>query len=201
MVQNPPSSRLDAFVRHAKRIKEIVKLGGEWLAVLLPFVAVFSPIAPPWPSPFLAVCFAIAVDVVIGCLTYISWKNGIALITRKKLFASVCVSVIFAATYLTLFSYFVVHLPGAPVENIVAGFTRHPDIEAIVQERPSYFTNAELLDNAEHQPDRIWTIGSLTSVRVLLLVVWVGLWTSVACVSAFVVTQLFPPTPIFNEPA
>jgi hypothetical protein len=177
-----------AFVGDARSILSwVVKV-----SALAPLLTILVKIGPPWPNTYAAAVLSSVTAVVVFALSYEfmcrrplftpQWVLQIALVIGVVLLVWATYS------YFNTLSLYVIDMPDAE-HRVVIGYEMHPNVRALADSDPSRFTNMELLKSFDEAND-VWTIDSITRVRILLLLQWLVVWASLLFVlSAFVALQ------------
>ena len=163
---------------------------GAWAlsaAIALPVLAALAGVAPPWPRG--AATLTALLEIVTLILIY-HWVSRLSRAGLSSLFRRLApVMALFLVAYLVLFSMFVFTLP-TNGEPVVKGFACTPNAAALAERFGDAcpFLGRDALAAATYEVDRLWTIASITLVRLALFVTWLGFFLSfVAFVAAFVV--------------
>jgi hypothetical protein len=176
--KDKPQSKLPAVVKSAQGIAKICTA----LAAPIPVIAdFFKVLSPSWPAPVVVLLISAVTQAMTLGVSFWCWKAGI----RKnfKVVLGFTLLVIFVGTvliYARFYSNYVVTFPNEPEQApIIIGDTFvRPEIAELVKSDPSTFTNQELLTRNERDPERIWTLDSITRNRIWLLAAWLILWAA-----------------------
>jgi hypothetical protein len=182
------------FTAFAKDFRSLwgVALGGP---VILPVLATFANIAPPWPNQPSVVA---AVFVVLTLLiTYYRFTGVERHGVRPRTFILAAGSaVITVIAYLALLNTFVFTVPTTGEKIVLGcGFTHNAQL---VAERFGFAFGGNcpgddyvnLLASAQYNSYEIWGKWSLTAVTISLFALWVLIFASItACVGTFVISR------------
>lgn len=183
------SAGLSDFRRYAKDFTSLSAWMGK-LFVVIPLADFATQVGPNWPNFWLGkVVGSIACGFgLMFCFLLYDWKN---LSQRKYVFrmaAAMLFMACLAVAYITLYSIFVVSITDQGTV-VTTGFTNLPQIDEFIDLSPNHQSAKDLLEKF-HEPESIWTIRSLTSVRISLLCLWVAGWGAFAiAVGVFIIAQ------------
>jgi hypothetical protein len=141
----------------------------------LPLLAAAIGLAPPWPRG------AAAMTAIIGAfatgLVYHLVKER--MINRLMRLAALALPIT-ACGYLAAMSFFTFQTPTTK-EHWAKGFVCTADAVAVYRDKCPNLGIDELRAT-EYQAERLWTSQSVTVVRVALVVLWMGIFVSVAII-------------------
>jgi hypothetical protein len=161
------------------------KTVGPWAiggAVFVPLVDYVVKIGPPWP-PGLAIITAVAEFLVLLAAFHFGFRSGYKRVSWR-IIVGVVVLVFFFGPYLYLSSSFVYSFDN---ERMVKGFVVRPDVKPLIT--PDYTADDALADS-EYRAETVWTRGSITSMRLILLALWlVGFCGLSLAIASFVIYQ------------
>ncbi|REK17960.1 MAG: hypothetical protein DWQ37_05410 [Planctomycetota bacterium] len=133
---------------------------------------------PPVRSQSAAITVIVVGLLILAGLSYTLWTAATIAKTTTVLIASI---VAFAASLLAYFVFdenFVVIFDDQPNKPIIVGFVLLDGPAALRESDPTLYTDKELLDRYQREPERIWTKGSLATIRISFLAAWTALWLS-----------------------
>lgn len=168
--------------QYLKRLTGVLALGAAFAAI--PFFASLSRLEPPWPP---AIGYVSSALVLVGALVAWEWTRS-AKVGHRRRWIVIAVAMTFAGlvSYLTLYSLFVVNIPGA-TDRLIRGYTCTHDTLLIYKYQCPELSMAALEDSG-WEPAELWTQGSITIVRLGLTLSWLvfiaGLIVSVGSIVA-----------------
>jgi hypothetical protein len=152
--------------------------------VALPLLNIWSKLGPP-PAPAVAVLTS-AMQFLAVMWAFQFWHNlpRKRLNTLMKVAAAVfCAALAGTGVLMERFTF----RPVPDHESVVLGYQLRPDIQPLVK---TTYTPMDALHDAEYDPARVWTQGSIILVHVALTVCWLLTFISVSVfASAFLIQQ------------
>ena len=160
-------------------------------SIVIPFVASFLSVIPPWPDGLDVLTAVIQLGALI--VAYQTFRNHAQLIGRSvKLWAIAGLSALLL--YLAAFSMFTVYDPGTS-HSYVIGFQCSPgtqqlsDLHKFAGTCP--FLQYDDLRTVAYNASILWTKSSLTTVRIILIALWFSLFICLAfLIGRFLVFQM-----------
>lgn len=159
-------------------------------AIAVPFADLFlrqfdSGISPPWPSGILII------TSLAELLSLVFAFNFFFQATKRKLnhlmIASLVVLCLSFVGYLYLHSSFT-HQHPKTKQSMVLGY--QPLNEDIRQALRSDYTTAQILEENEYSPTKIWTEESITQIRIGIFLIWLISFASFSFfIALFVISQ------------
>ncbi len=173
----PPEPRnVDRLVDLREYLKNVRELWA-WAAgaALVPFMANFAELAPPWPPAIVFVTAMFELVALIWAYHSISGvsKAKVTVLLRR------CMILLFVATasYLFLLSLLTIKIPGSDIV-VVKGFV-------CTEIAASQFSNcpwliAEDMKQAEWDAALLWTTLSISISRVVIVLLWIATFFSLS---------------------
>lgn len=163
-----------------------VVLGG----ATLPMVAAWLGIAPPWPPG--SQYFTIALEAVLLGATAAGLQGVSRGSLRRLVIASSILLVLGGMFYLALFNTFTFVTPTTG-QHWVKGYVCTPEALSL----PGYkekcpFLDKDELSQAEYEAQRLWTLPSITVVKVALAAIWFASFAAIAVLGAAIVAGFRP---------
>src|SRR5713226_6664656 len=173
-----------------QEIKEVLKnyreLGSFAIkgTVALPLLNLWSKLGPP-PTTAIAVLTS-AMEFLAVMWTFHFWHD----MPRKRLNIRMRVSAIVFCIALAasgiLIERFTLH-PTPARDGIVLGWALRSDVQPLIS---STYTPMDALRDAEYDPRRVWTLGSIVLVHVAVVAHWLITFVSVSVfISIFIIQQ------------
>lgn len=157
---------------------------------LLPMVAAWLGFAPPWPAG--SQYFTLALEaILLGALA--AALHGVSRGTLRRLvMAASFVLVVGGMAYLAGFNTFTYVTPTTG-EHWVKGYVCTPEALSL----PGYkekcpFLDKDELKDAEYEAQRLWTLPSITVVKVSLAALWFASFTAIAVLGAAIIAGFRP---------
>ena len=186
-------SGMDAFRTVAKEFRGtlLLAVGG---SSLLPLVARFAKVTPPWPDGVTLVTSLATLLVIIFVFQFL-WKRAKRSVDKAMLWGGALV-VLFGISYFTLFDIFVFPIPTTGELGVAGcGWTSNARLIAAdyladpADGCPGNYQ--QLLEAAEYEARQLWRPNSLTAVKMALFSSWLALFGGVSLiVAAFVTYQV-----------
>jgi hypothetical protein len=177
----PPRSGLDEFRAVIADYRSI----GPWAiggTVFVPLVDYILRLGPPWPEGIAGIT-SVTELLVLMCVFHFGFRSGYKRVSRRMIVSLVVLTVCFGA-YLYLNSYFT-YTAGATGEKFVKGFIVRPDVAPLIN---SDFTPDDALAGSEYRAESVWTGDSITAMRLLLLLLWLTSFCSLAtAIASFII--------------
>jgi hypothetical protein len=189
MPEKPSRSGLDEFRAVIADYKSI----GPWVmggTVLVPLVDYVLRLGPPWPEGVVIITSVVELLVLISVFHF--WfGSGYKRVSRRMVFSFVLLVVSFGA-YLYFNSSYTFTV-GTSTDKYVKGFVLRPDVAPLIA--PD-FTPDDALSSAEYRPEAVWTAGSITAVRLVLLSLWLTSFVLLStAIASFVIYHRRRPAP------
>jgi hypothetical protein len=176
---------LTDFKRFLREFKNL-SLWGAASSALLPFIASFLAIIPPWP-PRLDVITA-AVQLITLVVVYQGFKNNRNAITRSIRRLAFAAFVILLG-YMVLFSIFTIYVPQAK-RSIVIGYECTAKALSVFRDHCPHLTIDDLATVA-YDEFVLWTKASIAVTRAALIGVWMTLFILFASIlGQFLIIQM-----------
>ena len=157
---------------------------GGGLAV--PFAASLADLAPPWPPGIVGVTAVVELLTLVFVYQFFQFA-GKARINRALLSSAVLL-IALGVAYFVLFSLFTYTTQPKKL-LLVKGFICTPEAAAVYKGKCPLLGFDEVKE-AEYEPERLWTQGSLAASRVVLSAVWLGSFLALSAVlGSFLVYQ------------
>jgi hypothetical protein len=164
MSQDRPRSGLEEFRAVIADYKSI----GPWAmggTVFVPLVDYVLRLGPPWPDG-LAILTCVAELLMLMAVFHFGFGSTREHVSRRMI-VLVLLMVICFGVYLYLGSMFIFTAPGD--ERFIRGFTLRPEVQAVIGQN---YSVEDALNGYEYRADAIWTKGSITAMRLILLSLW-----------------------------
>jgi hypothetical protein len=157
-----PVDAPDPFFRE---IAKTLAFGATFASI--PLFASMGDLQPPWPT---AVAYVSAALILLGALLARELGRGMTERRRKTmLLLAALLTVLGLFAYLYLYSQLVVPLDNG--SRIIRGFACNADALATYPDECPYLTKDDL-KRAGYQADLMYTAGSLTAAKLLLVASW-----------------------------
>ena len=158
---------------------------------LLPIVARFAKVDPPWPEG-IALITSVATLIVIIFVFQFLWKRAKRAVDRAMLWGGVLI-VVAGLAYFTLFEMFVFRIPTTgELGTAGCGWTTNArDIATRFLADPNDGCPGNyrlLLEAAEYEASQLWRPQSLTLVKMSIFTSWIALFAGLSLVTAAFVT-------------
>jgi hypothetical protein len=181
-------SELTGLSEFKRLLKEFRNLS-IWTAgasLLIPFVAQFLSIIPPWPKGLSAITAIL--ELVTLILAYQGFKNDPPKVTRSvRLLAAA--SFVILLVYITSFTLFTIYVPIAG-RSIVIGYTCLSEAAKVFGDRCP-FLNLDDLSGVAYDEFLLWTKWSVSIVRTSLVALWLLLFFCLSLlIGQFLVFQM-----------
>jgi hypothetical protein len=155
---------------------------GPWAmggAVSVPLWDYVMQLGPPWPGG-LPVITSVAELLVLIVAFHFWFRSPRKHVSHRLILFLVLLVVCFGAHLYCDSTY--TYTAGADATKLVKGFTLRPDVAPLIS---ADFTPEDALRSAEYKAEAVWTAGSITAMRLILLALWLA---SFVFLSATVVT-------------
>lgn len=176
---------LDDFKKVLREFKNLT-LWGAGSSALLPFIASFLSIIPPWPSRLNVI--TATVQLITLVVVYQGFSHDRRKITRSiRFFAFVGLVVLLG--YMALFTMFTIYIPQAH-RAVVIGYECTASAASVFRDRCPFLTVDDLA-GAAYDEFLLWTKSSVTVMRVSLVGAWLTLFILVAAIlGQFLIIQM-----------
>ena len=176
---------LQDFKKVLKEFKSL-SVWGAGSSALLPFIASFLSVIPPWPSQLSVITAAVQLITLI--VVYQGFSDDSRKISRSiRPFAFVGLVVLLG--YIALFSMFTIYVPQAH-RAIVVGYECTTSAASIFRDRCPFLTVDDLA-GAAYDEFLLWTKSSITVMRVVLVGAWLALFILFASIlGQFLIIQM-----------
>lgn len=157
---------------------------------LLPMAAAWLGFAPPWPTG--SQYFTIAFEAILLGATAAALHGVSRGLLRRLVVAASIVLALGGMVYLAGFNTFTFVTPTTG-EHWVKGYVCTPEALSL----PGYkekcpFLDKDELSQAEYEAQRLWTLPSITVVKVSLAALWFASFAAIAVLGAAIVAGLRP---------
>jgi hypothetical protein len=156
------------------------------VCLVLPFGGVWAQISPPWPRgiPFITV----AVEAATALFAFeVLRSSRVKIIHRVWLVTSLALGIILSS-YLVLVSYFTYVTPSTN-QLWAKGFVCTAEALLVYKSKCPDLGNDELKD-AEYEAERLWTPGSVTTVKAALVISWLLGFAAIGVLAGSFIAQL-----------
>jgi|GEM_PF-3473492 len=157
---------------------------------LLPMVAAWLGFAPPWPGG--SQYFTVALEaILLGSMA--AALNGVSRGTLRRLVTTATIVLVAGGMiYLAGFNTFTYVTPTTG-EHWVKGYVCTPEALSL----PGYkekcpFLDKDELKDAEYEAQRLWTLPSITVVKVSLAAIWFASFAAIAVLGAAIIAGFRP---------
>ena len=154
----------------------------------LPMIAAWLGIAPPWPAG--SQYFTIAIEAILLGATAAALHGVERGALRRLVVAASVVLVLGGMAYLAGFNTFTYVTPTTG-EHWVKGYVCTSDALSLYKEKCPFLDKDEL-SQAEYEAQRLWTLPSITVVKVALAALWFASFAAIAVLAAAVVAGFRP---------
>ena len=145
-------------------------------------------IGPPWPHRRAIATFTCLMVWVILPWTFASWREIAEGRLRRRLSLFAVLTLALLLLYIILKAYFVYDAPTAKDQE-ADGFILRSSIRRLLTEDPK-MTIEDVRIGSEYNPMQIWVPWTVATVRVALLMAWLGLFNFLSMASsAFLLVQ------------
>jgi uncharacterized surface protein with fasciclin (FAS1) repeats len=154
-------------------------------AVVAPLADLVLRVGAPWPDGVPVITSVLELITLICVFHFWFGKSHKQLTRLMKVFlVIVCVSFF---GYLYLLDTYTFVSP-ASSKRYAKGFIELPNVKRLI---PAEFKTAdEVLRNSEYKEEEVWTAGSITAARLVLLAVWLTLFASLSVlIATFIMAQ------------
>jgi len=154
-------------------------------AVVAPLADLVLHLGAPWPNGVPIITSLVELICLI-CVFHFWVRKSLKKLTRRMVVALFVLLITFFG-YLYLFDTYTFVNP-ATSKRYAKGFLLRPEIQALV---PDHIASPEqALSGLEYKEEEVWTLGSVTAVRLTLLAAWILMFTSLsAFIGTFVMAQ------------
>lgn len=171
------NSPLTDFWRYAADFRSL----SGWVAtavVAAPFADMALGIGPPWynrlaNSTFLSIFVAFAI-----MYSFEFWRKSSQSMGQRAFIVGILLAAMFFIAYLCTSAFFIADADDQGNVEII-GYEMHENVRQMVEANPSQWTPKELLLQF-HDPMEVWTRGSVITMRIVLLFLWLAMWTAIA---------------------
>ena len=146
-------------------------------AAAAPIVAGFSSLTPPWPPDVVPMTALLQVVTIV--LLYHYFPNPTAAVANRILSISAAFLCGASILYLVLLSQFTFTEPVSKL-TFVKGLVCTRDALAVYPKLCPWLGDDQLIE-AEWEASRLWTLWSITFIRVVLLASWLLSFGSLSC--------------------
>jgi hypothetical protein len=160
---------MNDFRQYLKAAKEL----WAWAAgaAIVPFLANFAKLAPPWPP---AITYITAVFELIALIwAYQTIRKMSQKRVNAKMLTSLIILVMALVAYLSLFSLFTYEIPGTDI-RIIKGY--ECTVIALDQFTNCPWLVGEDMRLAEYDPNLMWTLPSITVIRISIVAFWLAVF-------------------------
>jgi hypothetical protein len=177
---------LDDFKDFVKSFQDVGAYVSATAAVALPITAMVLKLGPPWPNDTFIAVVTLVAELIVLILVFASKVNQKQ--SKGRLRIAVMILCISFLAYCVLYSSFTGSYPGDK-GRYVRGFILQPQVQQLVNAEPTY-TVEDALSGAEYRREAVWVEWSITTMGVLLLVLWtVSFCSLVSCIATFTLLQ------------
>lgn len=163
-------------------------------SALMPLVAAFAALDPPWPDGIEIITSVMTLLILIFVFQFL-WKRARKTVNRTMVAGAVLVA-LGGVTYFTMRDMFVYEIPTTHEQAIAGcGWTSNAAVVAAdfladpADGCPGNYK--KMLESAEYDARQIWRPNSITQIKMALLVSWLALFSGVSLiVAAFVTYQI-----------
>jgi hypothetical protein len=189
----PPVTTIEEVLR-------LVRSPFPWIiaaTAALPLLAAVIGLSPPWPRGVAAMTAVVAV-VATGVVFYMLKEASYRATKRVMRFAALALAVT-ACAYLVVVSLFTFQTPTTK-EYWAKGFVCTAEALAVYKEKCPNLGIDELRE-AEYEAERLWTSPSVTTIRVALVLLWLGAFVAVAAMMGSFLASRSQAAPPLLSPA
>jgi len=167
--KNKTPDPLADFRGYLKSVKEL----WAWAAgaAVIPFLANFAQLAPPWPPAIVYITAVFELLALIWAYQTVRKKSQVKV--NSQMLKSLLIMVVCLGTYLFLFSLFTFQIPGTDIV-IVKGFICQPVPAEQFNHCP--WLIGEDLRLAEYDPNLLWSLPSIAITRLIIVALWLGVF-------------------------
>jgi TIR domain len=144
----------------------------------LPFIGAFIGLSPPWPrgaAVITAIVTVIATILFFSLLKPVSFRS-----LNRAIVASALGLTTLASTYLVAVSLFTYQTPTTK-EHWAKGYACSAEALVVYKDKCPNLGIDELRE-AEFEAERLWTAQSVTVVRLILVLLWLGAFVAVSAI-------------------
>jgi uncharacterized surface protein with fasciclin (FAS1) repeats len=154
-------------------------------AVVAPLADFALHVGAPWPDGVPVITSVLELITLI-CVFHFWFGKSHKQLTKLIIVSLITVCVSFFS-YLYLVDTYTFRNP-ATSKRYAKGFVVRPNVQRLI---PAEFkTPEEVLHNSEYKEEEVWTAGSITAVRLVLLAVWLMMFGSLsALIATFIMAQ------------
>jgi len=154
-------------------------------AVVAPLADLVLHLGAPWPTGVPIITSLVELISLI-CVFHFWVRKSLKKLTRRMVIALAALLISFFG-YLYLFDTYTFVNP-ATSKRYAKGFRVRPEIQALIPDQIK--SPEEALSGLEYREEEVWTIGSITAVRLTLLAAWVLMFGSLSVfIGTFVMAQ------------
>jgi hypothetical protein len=154
-------------------------------SLILPFAGTWAQTSPPWPRGIAPLTSVFGLGAIVFAFQLLRSSHAAA-IHRFWLVGSFALVLTFAS-YLALFSRFTYEIPSTG-ELRAKGFVCTPEALLVYKGKCPDLGSDELRD-AEYESERLWTTGSLTTVKIALVMLWILGFVALGSLTGSLVAQ------------
>jgi hypothetical protein len=163
--------------------------------VIAPLADLALKIGPPWPAG-IPVITSLAELLALIFVFHYWFKRRNQKRLRKRMTIALCFASLSFILYMFLFSLFTFSPPSTR-NKAVKGFVVRTDIKPLID---NSFTESDALKGAEYDATEVWTEWSITTMKCILLVVWLTLFTGLSVfIGTFIMAQRMKLVKISNS--
>ena len=156
-------------------------------AIIMGATIATMSIGPPWPGAALPITLVVEIaSATVLYRLFRLWPKK--WLVRVAGFASI-LAIASISAHLIVTSLFVYTAPTTK-ERFVRGWACTPEASLVFKEKCPLLTLDEIR-KAEYSAERLWTNGSIASVRMALVMTWLCVWTSLA-ITAYAIAAFAP---------
>jgi len=149
------------------------------LAAAAPFADLLLQWGPPWPTRAGVAVFSTLLQLAGLAYVFELWMPLPELRLQKRMLILFWLLIFCVVFYVISFIALVISCPADDSNKVVTGFIYQADVRELLG-TPGYPNRAALLNHFSCEPERVWTDWSVLIARCWLLVLWLGMWTSLA---------------------
>ena len=163
-------------------LKEFSSLS-KWAAaasVAVPFAASMLSVSPPWPQAISPLTSIVELLAIVVCFQF--FRSASRSRINKLIISGLLLLLLFGIAYLVGYSQFVYETPRTHT-RAVKGFVCTDDVRKVYPDRCPNLGMDEL-NTVEYEAERLWTLPSITTVRIALVLSWLCAFLSLSSVIA-----------------
>jgi hypothetical protein len=158
------------FVKDARGVFKWIAI----TAVSTPVVDLIVRVGAPWPDRWVVAFITTLVELIgyVFCFQVVmQWKKERLEVWLTR---SLVLCLILVCGYMALFSLYIVPAPNH-WHRVVIGYKMTDQAQQHQANNPG-ISNTTLLEHFENNVEEVWTLGSLTVTRLVVLSTWIGLF-------------------------